>query len=127
MKIIFLTLFLFLNYSLFSQEVLNDNLIISTEKLMRKGEWCHLEIYGYDTYDCNRRFFYKCHDKVELDTIIIELLFQYEIDTEDEGQYMKSDKGDMCHMWQTTQDEWEVTIHTYKNQYDKWMIYIRFD
>jgi hypothetical protein len=62
-----------------------------------------------------------------MDTTIIYLLDQYGIDSADEGEYVKSDRGYMSHMWVTEQDGWDVTIHTYKNQWDKWMIYIRFD
>jgi hypothetical protein len=127
MKTLILTLVLALSFTTFSQEELNDDLIISTEKLMRKGEWCHLEIYGYNSYDCNRRFFYKCNDKVEMDSVIISLLDQYGIDTKAEGKITESDKGDICRTWKTTENGWDVMIHTYINEYGKYMIYIRFD
>lgn len=127
MRTLILTLALAFSLPTFSQELLNDDLNINSEKMIRTGEWSHLEIYGYDTYDCNRRFFYKCHDKAEQDTMIVDLLFQYGIDTEDEGEEIKNDKGNMSRAWYTTQDGWEVTIYTYKNQYGKYMIYIRFE
>lgn len=127
MKTLILTLILTLSFTTFSQEELNDDLIISTEKLMRKGEWCHLESYGYDTYDCNRRFFYKCHDGLEMDSLIIQTLEEYGIDTEDKGQQMINDRGDSCLMWETTYNGWGVMIHVYINEWDKYMIYIRFD
>lgn len=127
MRTLILTLVLALSLPTFSQELLNDDLNITTEKLMKPGRWSHLEIYGYDTYDCNRRFFYKCIDKADQDTLINDLLYQYGIDTEDEGDEVKNDKGDMSRAWYTTQDDWDVTIYTYRNKYGKYMIYIRFE
>jgi hypothetical protein len=124
-----LILFLVLSAAAFGQdqELLDDSLRITTEKWMRKGEWSHSEAYGWETYDCNRRFFYRCNDKADMDTIIISLLKQYGVDPEDEGQQMINDRRDSCHMWQAKDNGWDVSIHTYKNQWDRWMIYIRFD
>lgn len=128
MKIIFLTLFLFLDCCyLFSQEELDDDLRITSEKFMRKGEWSHSQEYGWNSYDCNRRFFYRCNDKAEMDSLIIQILEEDGIDTEDKGQPMINDRGNSCRMWESTYEEWEVTIHTYKNEWDRWMIYIRYD
>jgi hypothetical protein len=122
-----LILFLALSTASFTQELMVDSLRITTEKWMRVGEWSHSEDYGWNSYDCKRRFFYRCNDKLDMDTTIIYLLGQYGIDTEDEGDFVKSDRGDMSHMWTVQQEEWEVTIYTYKNQWDRWMIYIRFE
>jgi hypothetical protein len=122
-----LILFLALSTAAFTQELMDDSLRITTEKWMRVGEWSHSEDYGWNTYNCKRRFFYRCNDKLDMDTTIIYLLGQYGIDTEDEGNYVKSDRGYMSHMWTVQQEEWEVTIYTYKNQWDRWMIYIRFE
>ena len=123
------TLILFLAFSAaaFGQQELDDDLRITSEKLQRKGEWIHPQEYGWESYDCNRRFLYRCHDKAEMDTLIIQILEEHEVDTEDEGQFMKNDRGDMCHMWESTENGWEITIHTYKNKWDRWMIYIRLD
>ena len=122
-----LILFLALSAAVFGQEALDDDYRITSEKFMRKGEWSHEQEYGWNSYDCNRRFFYRCNDKAEMDSAIVSLLEQYGVDPEDEGQYMKNDRGDMCHMWESTDNGWEVTIHTYKNEWDRWMIYIRLD
>lgn len=72
-------------------------------------------------------FLLQMYDKAEMDSAIVCLLEQYGVDPEDEGQYIKNDRGDMCHMWESTDNGWDVTIHTYKNEWDRWMIYIRFD
>ena len=71
-----LILFLVLNVAAFGQQELDDDLRITSEKFMRKGEWSHSEAYGWNSYDCNRRFFYKCHDKEEMDSLIIQILLQ---------------------------------------------------
>jgi len=122
-----LIIFLALSSAAFGQQELDDDLRITSEKLQRKGEWIHPQEYGWESYDCNRRFLYRCHDKAEMDTLIIQILEEHEVDTEDEGQFMKNDRGDMCHMWESTENGWEITIHTYKNKWDRWMIYIRLD
>ena len=122
-----LILFLALSTAAFSQELMVDDLRITSEKLQRKGEWIHPQEYGWGSYDCNRRFLYRCIDKAELDTFIIQILEEYNIDTEDKGEYAKSDRGDIARMWVTEENGWDVTIYTYKNQYDRWMIYIRLD
>ena len=122
-----LIIFLALSAAAFGQQELDDDLRITSEKLQRKGEWIHPQEYGWESYDCNRRFLYRCHDKAEMDTLIIQILEEHEVDTEDEGQFMKNDRGDMCHMWESTENGWEITIHTYKNKWDRYMIYIRLD
>ena len=122
-----LILFLALSAAVFGQEALDDDYRITSEKFMKKGEWSHEQEYGWNSYDCNRRFFYRCNDKADMDSLIISLLEQYGVDTEDEGQSMIDDRGYSCRMWESTDNGWEVTIHTYKNKWDRWMIYIRLD
>jgi len=127
MKTLILTFALVLGFTTFGQQELDDDLRITSEKLQRKGEWIHPQEYGWESYDCNRRFLYRCHDKAELDSLIIQVLEEYNIDTEDKGQPMINDRGDSCRMWEATENGWEITIHTYKNEWDRWMIYIRLD
>jgi hypothetical protein len=127
MKTLILTFALALSFTTFSQEALDDDLRITAEKFMRKGEWSHEQEYGWNSYDCNRRFFYRCYDKAEMDSLIIQVLEEYSIDATDIGQRMINDRGDSCHMWEATENGWEITIHTYKNEWDRWMIYIRLD